>query len=310
MRAVVIGTRGSSLALCQTQIVQATLEERHPNRSFRVQTIKAQADKNPELPLTAMGGEGIFVKELEAALAAEQIDCAVHSLKDLPLATPPGLRIAAVLEREEPRDALVSQTGEPFTRLPAGSRVGTSSLRRQSQLRHARRDLEMAQIRGNVDTRLRKLEEKRYDAIVVAACGLIRLGLEARITELLDFSLMLPEPGQGALAVEARADDRDALELLAGLDDATTRVCVEAERAFLQALGGGCRVPIAAYASCRQGTLTLEGAVIAADGARRLRGTLDGLMTEPVSLGKRLAQQMVDQGAHELLRQMKEESIE
>ena len=310
MRQIVIGTRGSSLALCQTQIVQARLEERHPGRPFRVQTINAQADQNPELLLTAMGGEGVFVKELEAALAAGQIDCAVHSLKDLPLETPPGLRIAAVLEREEPRDALVSRAGEPFHRLPAGSRVGTSSLRRQSQLRHARRDLEMTEIRGNVDTRLRKLEEGRYDAVVVAACGLIRLGLEARITELLSFSLMLPEPGQGALAVEARADDGDVLELLAGLEDAETRVCVEAERAFLQALGGGCRVPIAAYASCRQGTLALEGAVIAADGGRRLRGALDGLMIEPVALGRRLAQQMVEQGAHELLHQMKEEKIE
>ena len=287
--------------MCQAQIVQTKLEERFPALTFTLQTIKAQADTHPELPLVAMGGEGVFVKELEAALVEGRIDLAVHSMKDLPLETPMALRIASVLEREEPRDALVSRSGAALGELPGGSRIGTSSARRQSQLRHRRPDLQMLEIRGNVDTRLRKLDEGRYDAIVVAACGLIRLGLEERVTEYLDMSEMLPEPGQGALAVEARADDAEILELLRALDDPASRVCVDAERQFLRALGGGCRVPIAAYASLRDGVLELEGAVIAPDGHQALRGKLDGPMTEPVPLGNRLATQLLAKGAKELL---------
>ncbi len=301
MRPFVLGTRGSSLAMCQAQIVQTKLEERFPKRRVELKTIKAHADKNPELPLVAMGGEGVFVKELEQALAGGEIDAAVHSLKDLPVATPPALRIAAVLERDEARDALVSRSGQLLNTLPAGTRVGTSSLRRRSQLLRHRHDLQLLDIRGNVDTRLRKLDEGQYDAIVVAACGLIRLGLEARITEHLDLSVMLPEPGQGALAVETRADDRDALEFMGVLDDPVSRACVEAERAFLQALGGGCRVPIAAYAACDGAMLTLDGSVTAADGTASVRGRLQGPVTEPVALGKRLADQLTAQGATQLL---------
>ena len=229
MRPVIIGTRGSSLSLCQAQIVQTKLEERFSECAFTLQTIKAQADKNPELPLTAMSGEGVFVKELEAALLEGRVDLAVHSMKDLPLDIPIVLRIAAVLEREEPRDAVVSRSGAAFDQLPSGSRIGTSSVRRRSQLLQRRRDLEMLEIRGNVDTRLRKLDEGHYEAIVLAACGLIRLGLEERITEYLEFSQMLPEPGQGALAVEARADDEATVEMLGALEDPVSRACVDAE---------------------------------------------------------------------------------
>ena len=301
MRALIIGTRGSSLAMCQAQIIQTRLEEQRPGCPITLKTIKAQADKNPELPLVAMGGEGVFVKELESALLEGQIDCAVHSMKDLPLAIPEPLRLAAVLEREESRDALVSRTGQGLDELPRGARIGTSSLRRRSQLLHRRKDLQLLEIRGNVDTRLRKLDEGQYDAIVIAACGLIRLGLEDRITEYLDFSIMLPEPGQGALAIEARADDDELLELLQGLDDPVSRACVEAERAFLQALGGGCRVPIAAYAAYTKGQLELEGAVIAPDGSAQVRGKLSGPMTEPVTLGKRFADHLTAKGAKKLL---------
>ena len=301
MRPVTIGTRGSSLAMCQAQIVQTKLEERVSGRTFQLQTIKAQADKNPELSLTAMTGEGVFVKELEAALLDGRIDLAVHSMKDLPLDIPSGLRIAAVLEREEPRDAFVSRSGATFDQLPNGSRIGTSSLRRRSQLLHRRRDLHMLEIRGNVDTRLRKLDEGQYDAIVIAACGLIRLGLAERITEYLDVTRMLPEPGQGALALEARADDDVTLELLGGLDVPVSRACVDAERAFLRALGGGCRVPIAAYAPYCDATLELEGAVVAPDGSSQRRGRVSGPMTEPVVLGERLAEQLVSRGAKQLL---------
>jgi hydroxymethylbilane synthase len=298
---IVIGTRGSRLALCQARLVHTRLEERHPDGAFSVTTIKAQADESPELPLIAMSGEGVFVKELETALVERRIDLAVHSMKDLPLATPSALRIAAVLEREEPRDALVARSPGGLDSLPKGSRIGTSSLRRRSQLLHRRPDLAMCDIRGNVDTRLRKLAEGRYDAIVVAACGLRRLGLQEQISEYLEMSVMLPEPGQGALAVEARADDRELLELLRGLDDPRSRACVEAERAFLAALGGGCRVPIAAFASMRDGALSLEGAAIAPDGRQALRRTMTGPIAEPVALGRRLAEQLEAQGAQKLL---------
>ncbi len=298
---IVIGTRGSSLALCQAQIVQTRLEERFPARTFTIQTIKAHADRNPDLSLIAMGGEGVFVKELESALLEKRIDLAVHSMKDLPLAIPPMLRVAAVLERDEPRDALLSRSGQTLDELPGGSRIGTSSLRRRSQLLHRRKDLELLDIRGNVDTRLRKLDQGNYDAIVIAACGLIRLGLDERITEYLDLARMLPEPGQGALAIEARADDEEVLTLLRPLEDPVSRSCVEAERAFLRALGGGCRVPIAAYASTHNGVLALEGAVIASDGHQQIRGKADGPITEPIALGERLAKQLAEQGACALL---------
>ena len=302
MRPFILGTRGSSLALCQARIVQTKLEASLRDRPIRLQTIKAQADRHPDVTLVALGGEGIFVKELEEALLASRIDAAVHSLKDLPLTLPPPLRIAAVLKRDEPRDALVSRSGDPLDRLPSGARIGTSSLRRRSQLWHQRRDLTLLEIRGNVDTRLRKLDEGQYDAIVVAACGLIRLGLEERITEYLDFSQMLPEPGQGALAIEARVDDRTTLDLVSVLEDPVSRACVEAERAFLRMLGGGCRVPIAAYASCKEGLLELEGAVIAPDGHKEIRGTLSAPITDPILLGNRLAQRLESEGALDLLK--------
>ena len=317
---VVIGTRGSSLSLCQTQIVQVRLEERIPGRRFVIKTIKATADRQPDAPLVAMSGEGIFVKELETALLKGEIDLAVHSMKDLPLKLPKGLCLAAVTEREDARDALVlrqaqdkrhqrtqgalmSRTGSALKELPAGSRVGTSSLRRRSQLLFARRDLEMMDIRGNVDTRLRKLDEGRYDAVVLAACGLIRLGLEERITEYLSFEQMLPEPGQGALGIEAREDDDETLEILQQLNDPTARACIETERAFLGALGGGCRVPIAAYAFYQHGVLNLEGAVVAPDGRAQVREVLSAPITEPMKLGERLAKYLTTRGADRLLHQ-------
>lgn len=301
MRKYVLGTRGSSLALCQARLVQALLEEQAPGRSVELKTLTAHADRNPELPLAAMGGEGVFVKELEAALLDRRIDFAVHSLKDLPLATPAELRLAVVLAREEPRDALISRDGHGFEALPQGAKIGTSSLRRASQLLNRRPDLQVLEIRGNVDTRLRKLQEGRYDAIVIAACGLIRLGLEERITEVLDLSVMLPEPGQGALAIEARTDDHDVLDLVGRLEDPISRACVEAERACLKVLGGGCRVPIAAFASEQQGALELRGAVLSPDGRRRMDAHGTGAITEPVKLGQQVAARLAAEGAMDLL---------
>jgi len=301
MRALVIGTRGSALAMRQAGTVQDRLGQRWSGRVFLLKAITAQADRDPELPLTAMSGEGVFVKELESALLDKSIDLAVHSLKDVPLDQPAGLQLAAVLAREEPRDAFVSRTGETLEHMPKGARVGTSSLRRRSQLLRHRPDLDVRDIRGNVDTRLRKLDEGQYDAIIVAACGLIRLGLEQRITERLDPSVMMPEPGQGALAIEARADDGDVAAVAGALDDARSRACVEAERALLRALGGGCRVPIAALATVTGDSLHLEGTVVSADGRRQVRGYLDGPVTDAVAVGECLGQQLAAQGGLELL---------
>ena len=300
-RPIRLGTRGSSLAVAQARIVQTILEQRATDRVIERVVIQAQADKDSQRPLTEIAGEGIFVKELEIALQDNAIDVAVHSLKDLPLDLPQGLSLAAVLEREEPRDALVSRGAKKLADLPIGSRVGTSSLRRRSQLLHARRDLKMIDIRGNVDSRLRKLDEGQYDAIVVAACGLIRLGQKQRITELLGWDVMLPEPGQGALALEAREDDEETQKLLKPLDHPESRACVEAERAFLRALGGGCRVPIAAYAFCEDGTLLLEGAVLSSDGKQQVRARARRAMTDSIALGERLSSTLISQGAKVLL---------
>lgn len=299
-RPVVIGARGSALSLRQAALVVCRLAERLPEVEFRIQPVKAAADHQPELPLAALGGEGVFVKELEAKLAGGEIDLAVHSMKDLPLDIPAGLTIAAIVERDDPRDALISRSGADFDALPAGSRIGTSSLRRRSQLSWRRRDLELLEIRGNVDTRLRKLDEGRYDAIVLAACGLARLGLQARICEHLPVERMVPEPGQGALAIETRRDGPFA-ELAASLDDAPTRACVEAERACLAELGGGCRVPIAAYATREGGRLRLLGAVLSPDGSRRLAEEASGPLGEPVALGRGLGRRLLGLGARELL---------
>jgi len=301
MRSITIGARGSSLSLCQTEIVRARLEERYPDYRFKIHTIHSKADQKPDTSLMALGGEGIFVKELEAALSQKRIDVAVHSMKDLPLEIPAGLCLAAVTEREDPRDALVSRAGQGWQELPAEARIGTSSPRRISQLLARRQDVELLEIRGNVDTRLRKLDEGRYDAIVLAACGLIRLGLEDRITEYLSFDVMLPEPGQGALGIEARSDDRQILDVLGYLDDAESRACIEAERAFLGALGGGCRVPIAAYAHSSTDGLELTGAVTALDGSKQLRRTAMDAQRSATALGERLAQRLLDAGAGSLL---------
>ena len=297
-----IGTRGSALARCQATRVQQQLAAQAPDRQFPLKIIAAAADQRPETPLADMGGQGVFVKELETALLRREIDVAVHSLKDLPLATPAGLRLAAILQRDDPSDALVSRSHQGLAQLPLSTHVGTSSLRRRSQLLRRRRDLRVSEIRGNVDTRLRKLDEGQYDAILVASCGLIRLGLAERITERLPMDVMLPEPGQGALAIEVRADDAAAIEVVRALDHRETRACVEAERALLEGLGGGCYVPIAAFAELRGRELQLEAAVTAVDGSREVRGRMQGRAEDPSGLGLRLAEQLIHEGAKTILR--------
>lgn len=299
MRQLVIGTRGSALALKQSGGVRRLLEQHH-GLQCELRTISTTGDVQLDTPLPVIGGKGVFTAELEAALRAGTIDLAVHSLKDLPTTEVAGIAIGAISSREDARDALVSRSGLGLRDLPAGARVGTSSTRRGAQLLAFRRDLQLKDIRGNVDTRIRKLEAGDYDAIVLAAAGLNRLGLQDRASELLGFDVMLPAPAQGALAIQCRADDQETLRLLAVLDDRAVRRAVTAERAFLQALGGGCAAPVAAFASAEGATIELHGLVASLDGSGVIR--VKGSGTEPGTLGEQLASRAMQQGAAEFLK--------
>ena len=285
---IVLGTRGSALARWQTDWVLARLREHWPDLASTVRVFTTTGDRLLDTPLPALGGKGVFTAELEDALLKGEIDVAVHSLKDLPVVVTPGLALGAICERVDARDVLVSASGAALSALPAGARVGTSSLRRSAQLLQARPDLVILPLRGNVDTRLRKAQHGEYDAIVLAAAGVLRLGLEAAITEYLPFDLMLPAPGQGALAVQCRSDDLAIQSLLKPLDHEPTRAAVEAERSFLRGLGGGCAAPVAAYAARLGGTLTLTG-FAAAQGRAGVR--VSGQGSDPHELGLRLARQ-------------------
>ena len=295
-----LGTRGSALARRQAELIRESLAARYVNVGWEIMTIASSGDRQSDTPLAAMAGEGIFVKELEQALLRGDIDLAVHSLKDLPLTgTPSALMTAAIPERVEPHDALVSRDGSKLADLPRGARVASSSLRRQSQLLHVRPDLAIVPIRGNVDTRLKKLESEELDGVVLAAAGLIRLGLQDRISELLQ--QLVPEPGQGALAVQVRCEDRGLRELVESLDHVSTRTAVEAERSLLAALGGGCRVPIGALGTMDGTTLTLQGIVASPDGTRVVRDAISGPATDAARLGRQLAEQLSALGAREIL---------
>jgi hydroxymethylbilane synthase len=300
MTKVVIGTRGSKLALAQTELIRAALRAAHPGLEVGAETITTRGDVILDRPLSAIGDKGLFVTEIEDALRASRVDLAVHSAKDLPSELPPDMALAACPPREDPRDALLSAGGRRLDELPAGARVGTSSLRRACQLRHLRPDLEIVDLRGNVDTRLRKLHEGQYDAIVLAAAGLRRLGLAEHVTQLLDPELMLPAVAQGALGLEVRAGDEATQALLAPLDDRPTRLAVAAERAFLARIGGGCQVPVAAMARLEGETLRLDGLIGARDG-RAVRGALSGSAGDPAALGAALAEELLGAGGRELL---------
>ena len=289
-----IGSRGSALALWQARWIAARLAAL--GHETHLEIIRTAGDRITDVPLSQVGaGKGVFTKEIEEALLDRRIDLAVHSLKDLPTETPPGLTLAAIPEREDVRDAVV---GQPLAALPPAARVGTSSLRRAAQLRALRRDLAVQSIRGNVDTRLGKLDHGEYDAILLAAAGLRRLGWDGRIAEYLDPEVMLPAPGQGALAVETR-EDGDARLICAALDHAPTRAAVEAERALLAGLGGGCQVPIGAWGRFTGLRLRLSAVVLQVDGACAIRATADG--SDPHALGASLADTLLTRGAGELL---------
>jgi hydroxymethylbilane synthase len=293
-----IGSRGSALALWQTQHVKARLEAL--GHQVEVRVITTTGDRSLDGPLENVGGKGAFLKEIEDAMLAEDVDLAVHSLKDVPTALPEGLHLCAVLERADPRDALISASGRPLNELPRGARVGTTSLRRRAQLAALRTDLWIMDLRGNVDTRLRRLQEGRFDAILLAMAGLTRLGRVAEVTEALDPAVLLPAPGQGAIALECRAADADVAAAVGPLHHETTARTVTAERAFLAALGGGCNVPLGAFAEPHDAAgLSLRGLVASPDGSAVVRGELRG--GNPERLGRALADDLLARGAGELL---------
>lgn len=296
-----VGTRGSPLARVQTEMVIEALQQYAPDVQGEVVVVKTEGDRNRQDSLTMLGGRGVFVRDIEEQLFAGAIDCAVHSLKDLPSAQPEGLCLAAILQREDARDVMASRKQLRLNALPEGARIGSSSQRRAAQLLALRPDLNIVDIRGNVDTRLRKLDEGQYDAIVLAAAGLIRLGLAERITQTFSVDEMVPAVAQGALVVECRADDARSRALLAPLDHAPTRAAVSAERTFLRGLGGGCQLPIAAYAEVEQKQLHMRALVIRPDGQRAVRDVMVGEVAQAGALGTQLAQRMLDNGARALM---------
>ncbi len=298
---ITIGSRGSSLALWQANWVKDRLAA--AGHEIEIEIIKTSGDKLQTAALAASGTKGLFIKEIEEALLAGQVDLAVHSMKDLPTDLPEGLGVGAVPEREDPHDALVSKSGLGIRELPQGARIGTSSLRRQSQLLAMRSDLQVVPMRGNVDTRLRKLERGDCDALVLAGAGLKRLGFASHITSWFPEDEICPAVGQGALAIEIGLQNSDVRDAIAPLDHSATHQAVRAERAMLAALGGGCQLPIAAYAKHASGKLHLMGVVASPEGTRVIRASASGKPDDPESLGKRVAEELFSQGAGELLSQ-------
>ncbi len=304
---LIIGTRGSKLALWQANWVKSSLEAKHPSLSIQLETIKTKGDKILDVPLAKVGGKGLFVKEIEEALLDGKIDLAVHSMKDMPGEIPKGLCIGAIPQREIPQDVLISRNKTHLSKLVSGAKIGTSSLRRKAQLLHARPDLVVLPLRGNLDTRLKKLKTENLDAIILAAAGVKRLGLENRITEYLDENIMLPAVGQGALCIEIRQHDPDVESIVATLEDPQTRATILGERAFLNRLEGGCQVPIAAYGKIDKNVITLSGLVATLDGKTLFKETIIGPIDSSESLGIELAERLISMGAEKIIEALKDE---
>ncbi|MFO7263986.1 MAG: hydroxymethylbilane synthase [Bacillaceae bacterium G1] len=305
MNPIRIGSRRSELALRQTNWVKERLEQA-TDRPVVIRTFVTKGDRILDVTLSKVGGKGLFVKEIEDEMLKGGIDLAVHSMKDVPAQLPAGLTLGAVSRREDPRDCWISKHGIPFSQLPSGAKVGTSSLRRQAQIRRLRPDIEVIPLRGNVGTRLRKLGETDLDGIVLAAAGLHRLGWEDQITEYFSPDTLIPAVGQGALGIECREDDADILALLQAVHDGTTAQCVQAERAFLQRLEGSCQVPLGAYARWEDGRIVAEGFVASPDGKQFLRATREG--DDPIDVGTSLAEDLLAAGAGDILRRVAAES--
>ena len=299
-----IGTRASKLAIAQAQWVKSRITENYPDITVNVITITTKGDRIINKPLSTIGGKGLFVKEIETSLMKGDIDVAVHSLKDVPAELPDALCIGIFPEREDPHDVMLSKDNIQLKDLPKGSCIGTSSLRRAAQILHHRSDLKIVPLRGNLDTRIRKLHSTDIQAIVVAAAGLKRIGLGDTITQPLSFDYMVPAIGQGALGLEFRIDDEKTLDRLRFLDHYTTRVAVEAERSFLMELQGGCQVPIAGFAQLKDASLVLDGLVADLDGDTIVRDTVIGLPENAKELGARLANMLLDKGAGKILKKI------
>lgn len=298
---IVIGTRGSKLALWQANHIAGRLAAEHPGLEIILRHIVTTGDKILDVPLAKIGGKGLFTKELENAMLAGKIDLAVHSLKDMPTELPPGLTLAAITERLDPGDAFISPRYKTIDKLPQGATVGTSSLRRKAQLLMYRPDLHIVDLRGNIDTRLKKLEHEDLDGILLAVSGLTRLGWDDRITQIVPMEICLPAVGQGALALEAREGDSEVLALLACLEHADTRYAVTAERAFLREVEGGCQIPIGVYGRTEFGRLVVEAVIAAPDGSSAIREKTEGNAAEAAKLGSDLACRMLDAGGRRLL---------
>lgn len=301
-----IATRNSPLALWQAEEVARRLMLLHPGLNVRLVQMKTQGDKLLDAPLSKAGGKGLFVKELEIGILEGRADIAVHSMKDVPVDFPEGLELRVIMQREDPRDAFVSNHYDSLASMPAGKRVGTSSLRRQMQIREAYPQLEIDWLRGNVNSRLAKLDEGNYDAIILASAGLIRLGFEQRIKRALEPEECLPAIGQGAIGIEVRSNDNAVKALIEPLAHADTMSCIAAERAMNQALSGGCQVPIAGFALLTSGRIYMRGMVGEPDGSRILRAEINGSASQAASLGKRLAADLLALGAADILRRLQD----
>ena len=298
---IIVGTRGSKLALWQAGHIADWLRQINPGLTVELKRIVTTGDKILDVPLAKIGGKALFTKELELAMLSGEIDLAVHSLKDMPTELPAGLILAATSERMDPHDAFVSCKYRCVADLPQGATVGTSSLRRSAQLLRLRPDLKIVSLRGNLDTRLQKLDDGHFDAIVLAAAGLRRLGWSSRITDLMSPDECLPAVGQGVLAIETRADDPDLQASMALLDHAPTRACVTAERKFLDAVQGGCQTPIGVYGRFDEGKLVLKARILSLDGTRCIEGTMAGDPANAEAMGQELAEQLLNDGAREIL---------
>ena len=304
-----IGTRGSQLALWQANWVKSKLSEWNPGIEIEIHKIKTTGDKILDAPLSKVGGKGLFVKEIEEALFDKKIDIAVHSMKDVPTDLPEGLSISAITEREDPRDALISKDGLKLKELKKGAKIGTSSLRRQVQLLNFREDFKIYQLRGNLNTRMKKLSAGDFDAIMLAAAGVKRMGWKDKITEYLPYDIFLPAIGQGALGIEIRDSDREAGKIVERFNHRETSLCVRAERSFLERLEGGCQVPIAAFGMINGNTIKLEGLVGSIDGKILYRDTETDGENRVEELGVRLAEKLLNMGADKILKEVYGNSV-
>ncbi len=309
-REVIIGTRDSALALWQTDWVKEKLEQLHPGYRFTVKHIKTQGDKILDVALAKIGDKGLFTKELEVAMIKGEIDLAVHSMKDLPTALPEGLTIGAICERFDPRDVVISHKGYKLADLPRGARVATSSLRRRAQLLKYRPDFVIEDVRGNLNTRMRKLEEKDFDALILAAAGVERMGWAERIEEKISYDIILPAVGQGSIGVEIRRNDREIRNLVAKLDHRESQLAILAERALLRKLEGGCQIPIGALGRVDGDRLTLQGLVASLDGSELLRDEVSGSAGQAEQLGIELADRLLARGADKILEAVRREAAE